>query len=704
MSHGDIVTLTKDGIVAHEKSFRSIGIYDQSVCFGMWVGNPYKEFDCDGNELPPQLIVSPFHPFSWASMLRIRILLNNSKGNLHKITKLLSDNHLSILYTECMPSGFGNATWHVVAESTKKKVEELKRKKEAFDREHSHIRTTYGGGKDCESCKNEPDFKVFEEARSLANEFAFQMLIHSGEIRLALKNLEKAEKEIKRIKRFLKGEKVTIYEELYEKGEIKNQKLVGAKFKNEEKTLSLSDLLNRLNNIENGKHLRAFLDECIKLKIFLKTEISVNENNSKINISDLNKLENDFNKLYESLNELEEIKKLKKGVKEKLDEITPTLHDWEAFEDLPDQHFLFNTRKVLKKMRENKKDWNDRGDSYFYRGAYRPIFRVRYQMDMAFFAIYGGGKDVPILLKYDAKRLLLKPYDEQVFVDNEWKDVLNVPIQFIANFDTQSKFIKLIPITKPVIKTKLTNIDISYKVTATKGQVAEKSKGLLSSVCELLKNININLMHNTNKNTRFEYNSEIGKMSFTADLDYNNSSEVEKLRAILTTIPQDKYVSIRKIKIFPQPTKKLFLSLHFGHPRDEQIREIVKNVASERGFEAAIVETHVEPVTEKVEAQIKSCDALLQILTFREHENPTATHFNWLDFEYGVAFGVSIPTLRLVDVVRLSFEEWEQKNNINKDQRCHEFRTDVSDEQLACYIRTAIEELDRKLLKKEINR
>lgn len=754
MSHGDIVTLTKDGIVAHEKSFRSVGIYDQSVCFGLWVGNPYQENDCDGNRLPPQLIVSPFHPFSWASLLRIRILINNTKGSLYRITKFLSDNDLSILYSECIPSGFGHAIWHVIAESTTDEIDTLKREKEDFDRKHSHTRSIYGSEKGCEECeKLEAEGKTaFEVARDLANRFAVLMLKHSGNLKIELGNLKNAEAEIKRIKRLLKNDKVT---------DFKRIGIDSSPFYRSE-PVSLERLFERLTKINKRKHLEVFLEECIRLKVFLPkkfyiesiTHNELDEKLKKLKDEDLkrifrspaeNPLETDkrltSNELLEKVQNLssnpsdkgleelleseelvqvvetlkhdellqrlgslppdklaDKFKHLPDKDKEKLELITPVLHDWETFKELPDEHFLYDTRYVLEEIRRTTPDWNDRDDSYFYRGAYKPIRRVRYQMDMAFFSIYGGGRDVPILLKYDATRSLLKPLDEQAFAESEWKGVIDVPVQFITNFDTQSKFIRLLPIKKPLVKTNLTNIDIAYKISVPKGKVAIKSKGLMSLVCEALQAMNINLIHSTNKNTRFDYSSHTGVMSFIADVDIN---EKEKIRSAINQIHHGKYTTIGPIDIYPNPTKKLFLSLHFGHPRDKQIRKMVGKVAQERGYESAIVYTHVDPVTDKVEEQIKSCDVFLQILTFKEHEIPSDTHFSWLDFEYGVAFGGNMPTLRLIDIVRLPFEEWEQKTKINKDQRSHEFRTDVSDKRLESYIRAAIEELDTKLLKKE---
>jgi hypothetical protein len=106
-------------------------------------------------------------------------------------------------------------------------------------------------------------------------------------------------------------------------------------------------------------------------------------------------------------------------------------------------------------------------------------------------------------------------------------------------------------------------------------------------------------------------------------------------------------------------------------------------------------------VTKKVVGDIEGCQAFLQLLSFRATDDPEKTSFSWLDFEYGVASGKGIPTIRLVDVVRVSYDWWTQHITINTDQRAKEFRSDVSDTELVEQIRAAIEELARELARRQ---
>jgi hypothetical protein len=124
---------------------------------------------------------------------------------------------------------------------------------------------------------------------------------------------------------------------------------------------------------------------------------------------------------------------------------------------------------------------------------------------------------------------------------------------------------------------------------------------------------------------------------------------------------------------------------------------MVNDLARERGLEGGTVQTYVHPATSSVIERIKQSQALIQLLSFREDEDPESVNFTWLDFEYGVASGLGIPTIRLVDVVQRPYEWWQRKITTNPDQRVRVFRTDVSDEDLRKTLGDAIDELAAKL-------
>lgn len=166
MFHGDIVSMTLNTVEARAKALQPLGIYDKSICWGMWAANPHKLVDGRANPLywHPNLLISPFHPSSWPFLVRIRLILENRKGALAEAAKLLEENDLSILFAECTPTGFSHATWTVIAESTWGKLDDLRKRKQQFDLDNPTVRL--------------PPSREYDQARDLANSIAAHMLTH----------------------------------------------------------------------------------------------------------------------------------------------------------------------------------------------------------------------------------------------------------------------------------------------------------------------------------------------------------------------------------------------------------------------------------------------------------------------------------------------------------------------------------------------
>src|ERR1700686_332187 len=169
MIHGDIVTLTSEGIVVQEKALQPLGIFDQSICWGVWAANPHEDQPLYRH---PNLIISPLHPASWPFLIQLQIILFNRKGALAEACEILKDHNLSILFAECAPTGFTHATLNLIAESTKENLRDLRRQKEAFDKDNPWVRV--------------PPSPAFDEARKIANSIAAHMFVHAKEIERAL--------------------------------------------------------------------------------------------------------------------------------------------------------------------------------------------------------------------------------------------------------------------------------------------------------------------------------------------------------------------------------------------------------------------------------------------------------------------------------------------------------------------------------------
>jgi hypothetical protein len=137
MFRGDIVTIIPNGVVVREKALQPLGIYDESICRGLWAANPHRLHQHRGH---PNLIISPFHPSSWPFLIRIRLILENRQGALAEASGLLEQNDLPIVFAECTPTGFTHATWTVIAESTWGELERLRQRKQVFDSKNPTVR------------------------------------------------------------------------------------------------------------------------------------------------------------------------------------------------------------------------------------------------------------------------------------------------------------------------------------------------------------------------------------------------------------------------------------------------------------------------------------------------------------------------------------------------------------------------------------
>lgn len=107
MIHGDVVTLGLRHITVREKALVPVGIFPDSICWGQWISRGGAE---------QHLIVSPIHPTSWPFVLRLRLRLCSRVGSLLGAATVLSEQGLSVLFADCIKSGFGFAVWNVVAE------------------------------------------------------------------------------------------------------------------------------------------------------------------------------------------------------------------------------------------------------------------------------------------------------------------------------------------------------------------------------------------------------------------------------------------------------------------------------------------------------------------------------------------------------------------------------------------------------------
>lgn len=592
MIHGDVVTMTTEGILVHDKSLQPLGIFDQSVCWAVWAASPHgeKRTRVLRGEYP-NLIISPIHPSSWPFLLRLEVSLRDEEGALTWISGWLNKQGLSILFLECSAAGFSHAFCHIIAEMVEVKknqdgtdeaggeeedeIKKLRDDKSQFDLEHPYVRISD---------------ETFPEAQKKADVITAMMFAHARRIEQ-----------------------------------------------------QLNDLAEEESDADGEKHY---------------------------------------------------------------------LHSWKK--ERQDGRFLYDEDNVVRMMSEGTRGVHpDEARTYITSHTPRTA-TVHYMQRLAYFSIYGGGLDVPFLLRYNANSALLKlarnerfPQAIKIYEDGTPPFQLGpLPRPAICIYDSQDKYLRLKPVTPQILQHDLSQITVQYRVARPERESAARgSMGLLRLIGGKLQEKDINLLHVSNKLTRYEHSVKAGNITYLADVSERNYQAVaEAIKSINYNKPPEldlDDLDIEEVRVRPFPQRKLFVSLHFGHPRQEDIRKIISEVAEERGFRETVVETYVAPATPTIMEQIASCQAFLQLLLFRSDDDPNQVSFSWLDFEYGVASGRRMPTVRLVDVVRMPYSWWTTRISTNPDQRVREFRSDASEEELTKIIRKAIEELAQELLRRQ---
>ncbi|HEU4453203.1 MAG TPA: hypothetical protein VFR81_09080 [Longimicrobium sp.] len=114
MIFSNVVRVHERGFHVDAADIERIGVFDKSVCWGVWVPDPR------GNGNPHQrkhLLISPIHPSVWPFLLRLEIKLRDAPGRMAVAAAHLFDSRLNIQLAESAISGHHHATWNVVAEA-----------------------------------------------------------------------------------------------------------------------------------------------------------------------------------------------------------------------------------------------------------------------------------------------------------------------------------------------------------------------------------------------------------------------------------------------------------------------------------------------------------------------------------------------------------------------------------------------------------
>lgn len=113
MLYGDLVTLTPGGVMLGSKAVLPVGIFDNSICWGVWVQDATRP----EQEHNAHLVLSPIHPRYWPYLLRFELKLKEDVGSMAAAAKVLRDHGMNIQFGESSASGHHHATWNVVCEA-----------------------------------------------------------------------------------------------------------------------------------------------------------------------------------------------------------------------------------------------------------------------------------------------------------------------------------------------------------------------------------------------------------------------------------------------------------------------------------------------------------------------------------------------------------------------------------------------------------
>jgi hypothetical protein len=585
MLESDILTVTEAGIRVQEKSLRSIGIYNGSVCWGVW----YRKLGQVDDSFR-HLIISAIHPRSWPFLVHIRVRLKNQPGALEKVCRFIAEEHLSILLAQCTPSGFDNAQLSIIAESTHKNLREWKLYKDGYDRRNPFVRSSGN---------------AYEDARRMGSTIAVQVLAHLQEVKL---------------------------------------------------------------------HISEQLEE---LPIDCWEEYVPKQDSSAREPADPSRMKPPF-------------------------DVTSIL------ERLATRRNLFTTEAEARQLIQDQ---------------IRAGWSIHYMHRLARFSIFGGGNDVPFALEFDARESLLRPERPGVLQSSNTPFWPKPPFPAVVQFNTRDKYLRVDPAVPRDPLNKLTHITVDYAIASPKQtRPAEDSRGLLWRICQAFQETpnapsGTALPEKTGSDlptpprylvdirdmsVKWTYHGNLdrsGRITLVGDCRQEHYGEV---RAHLQALnychdAQRPKASIKHVDIHQFSVAKLFLSLHFGHPRESDVLRMLVSIARENGLDASSVRTYVDLATGRVLESLQGSRAFMQLLSFRPEEDPESVSLSWLDFEYGVACGLGLPTMRLVDVVSRPYDWWRQKISTNPDQMVKTFRSDASEADLRGVLREAMSELASKV-------
>ncbi len=336
-----------------------------------------------------------------------------------------------------------------------------------------------------------------------------------------------------------------------------------------------------------------------------------------------------------------------------------------------------------------------------------------------YISIWGGNFPGPVEFKYDRSKNCLDVQSEPALYHPLEIPKQGYPLWFeyaqraVATFDTNELFARLIPLPSPDWKQRLCDINVGYEIVSRSPHPSDAgigSRGLLADCARIISK-EVNLIHVSNKITDIGPTDEIGEINFLGQFERDARDRRELRNELALRIRQieplrnddsvkTSGVSFRLtyVEVIPHTLEKLFISIRFEHPREAKIEELLNRAAREQGVSIEIVKTYSDRATDNIYETMKRCSGFLQVLLFRENDEPDDVEFAWLNFEYGMAIGLNLPRVRMVDVVRRNYRWWQSRVETDRDLYLRGFRTDVSDDDLLKSFSESIGDIASKIV------
>lgn len=128
------VTATSKGILG-PAPFRSVNIFDESSCWGVWLPLPKHLGESDWKKRNAgHLVVAPIHPSAWPFLLRIQLFLEDRESALADAAEAIASLGVNIMISECAPAGYRHAVWSIIGYLATDGIDNLRKDKASLDR------------------------------------------------------------------------------------------------------------------------------------------------------------------------------------------------------------------------------------------------------------------------------------------------------------------------------------------------------------------------------------------------------------------------------------------------------------------------------------------------------------------------------------------------------------------------------------------